>query len=245
MIPAPARRLFYRFEAWRTAAGERRFLSLYDAVGTISDRDREELAGRYGLRRVIRIPPSVDLSKAPGPSDQPFGPGVIFTGSFCNDQKKQNLRLFLEAWHGEQKGNDPTHLFIVGVADRDILEWVRARYPGVTMTGAVPDTAPYYEKCAVAVIPEPMGGGFKMKALDAVARGKAIVAIKGAIGDACFEPGRHLVECQDLVTLVNNTKQLLCDREKQLQLASAAYDMASVCYSPETSFKALMIAIDG
>jgi glycosyltransferase involved in cell wall biosynthesis len=48
--------------------------------------------------------------------------------------------------------------------------------PGVQVTGAVPDTRPYFNAATVYVIPLWVGGGTRFKILEAAAMSKAIVS---------------------------------------------------------------------
>lgn len=47
---------------------------------------------------------------------------------------------------------------------------------GIVVTGRVPDVAPYLDRAAVVLAPLRSGGGMRMKVLQAMARGKAVVA---------------------------------------------------------------------
>ncbi len=67
------------------------------------------------------------------------------------------------------------HIVIVGQKPAPRIATLRKR-PGVEITGWVPDTRPYIADAAVYVVPLRMGSGTRLKVLEAMAMGKAIVS---------------------------------------------------------------------
>jgi glycosyltransferase involved in cell wall biosynthesis len=67
------------------------------------------------------------------------------------------------------------HLVVVGRAGAADIERL---HDGVSclLTGSVADITPYVEQCAVVVVPMRLGGGTRLKLLDALGRGKAVVS---------------------------------------------------------------------
>ena len=74
------------------------------------------------------------------------------------------------------------HFLAVGQRPHRRLDVLRGD-PGVTLTGWVEDTRPYIAQAAVYVVPLRMGGGTRLKLLEAMAMGKSVVATRlGAEG---------------------------------------------------------------
>jgi glycosyltransferase involved in cell wall biosynthesis len=68
-----------------------------------------------------------------------------------------------------------------------------AQNQGVVVTGAVEDVRPFISEAAVYVVPLRMGSGTRLKILEAMAMGKAIVSTRrGAEGIECLD-GRELI----------------------------------------------------
>ena len=57
-----------------------------------------------------------------------------------------------------------------------VLAWTLRTDPRVVVTGYVDDIRPYVRKAAVYVVPLRVGGGTRLKVLDAMAMGKAMVS---------------------------------------------------------------------
>ncbi len=84
------------------------------------------------------------------------------------------------------------HLYVVGQRPHRRLEPLKAN-GGVTLTGWVEDVRPYIARADLYVAPLRMGGGTRLKLLEAMAMGKAVVATRlGAEGYPVTD-GRELV----------------------------------------------------
>jgi len=111
------------------------------------------------------------------------------------------------------------HLLLVGNAPPP--EVVRLAGEAVTVTGRVPAVEPYLDAADIAVFPLREGGGVKVKVLEALARGKAVVTT--TIGTQGLAGVRDAVEVHDAPRkFAAAVVQVLRDRTRRLQLEDAA-----------------------
>lgn len=97
------------------------------------------------------------------------------------------------------------------------------REPRLTVTGWVPNVAPWLDAAEVVVCPLTVGGGIKVKVLEALARGCAVVATPIGLQGLRHLPPGAVVECADIPTFVEVCVQLLCSRQqRERQRARAA-----------------------
>ncbi len=82
-------------------------------------------------------------------------------------------------------------LHIVGRAPAAVAR--RLQGPGVTVTGEVPDVRPWLEGATVIAVPIRMGGGTRLKVLEALAMGKAIVSTTLGCEGIAVRHGEHLL----------------------------------------------------
>jgi len=83
---------------------------------------------------------------------------------------------------GVQAEVPEVHFFVVGQRPHRRLDGLRGD-PAVTLTGWVEDSRPYIAQAAVYVAPLRIGGGTRLKLLEAMATGKPVVATRlGAEG---------------------------------------------------------------
>jgi glycosyltransferase involved in cell wall biosynthesis len=115
-------------------------------------------------------------------------------------------------------------LWIVG--DQPPPELVALAGEAVTVTGRVPDVRPYLEAAAVVVVPMRLGGGMRVKVMEALAAGKALIASRVAVEGLDLTPGAHylLAETDEEFEIAILT--LLIKPQQRLALGTAAYGWA-------------------
>lgn len=95
--------------------------------------------------------------------------------------------------------------------------------PRVTVTGWVPDVTPWLDAAHVVVCPLTVGGGVKVKVLEALARGCAVVATPIALQGLRHLPSGAVVECANAPAIAAACVRLLASpRERERQRARAA-----------------------
>jgi len=117
------------------------------------------------------------------------------------------------------------HLYIVGQRPHARLEVLRAD-PAITITGAVEDTRPYTSAAQVYVVPLRMGGGTRLKLLEALALQTPIVSTTlGAEGFAVTS-GQELLLVDDAAAFASAIVELLADRDRAQALGAAGRSLA-------------------
>src|SRR5262249_11222348 len=89
-------------------------------------------------------------------------------------------------------------LLIVG---RNPPPWLRRRASGrkgVELHADVPDVRPYLAKSGILVVPLRLGGGSRLKILEAAACGLPVVSTRVGAEGLSLEPGKHLTIVDDV-----------------------------------------------
>ena len=120
---------------------------------------------------------------------------------------------------------------IVGRANKKDVEYINQHYEGIHMTGTVDSVLPYYEKTRISIVPELVGGGFKLKIAEAVQFGKPIVAIKGSVTDRTMVPGKHYIEAETFEELITKSIDLMRNKPLQSKLVENAKALFQERYS--------------
>ena len=99
-----------------------------------------------------------------------------------------------------------------------------AERDNITVTGFVEDVLPYLHQAAVFVVPLRVGSGTRLKLLQAMSAGCAIVSTRvGAMG-LNVQNGREMLLADDADTFARQVMTLLENPEKREQLAQAGYE---------------------
>ena len=162
---------------------------------------------------------SVETSEVAAPPNQ----HLLFTGTMNYFPNVDAVRYFHDRILPIIQRHLPSvHLSIVGTnPDESIQQLAGDR---VTVTGAVPDTRPYFEQATVFVSPMRSGSGLQVKHLEAMAMGVPIVTtMLGASGmDAVA--GEHLLVAETPQVFAEQIIGLLQDdvRREKIGLAGQA-----------------------
>ena len=168
---------------------EQRALDEFDAQITVSERDAERLRKLNSKARIFVIENGVD---APHYSDDQLGladavPGtqqvmrdspnrIVFVGSMDYHANVDGVVSFSrEVWPRLRQRRPGLTLTIVG---RDPSPEVREleSVPGLEVTGTVDDVRPYYREAIAAIVPLKVGGGSRLKILEAMAAGVPVIS---------------------------------------------------------------------
>lgn len=189
------KKIVYWQDAIKTKLFEKKWNSCFDVITAISEHDANYFRDIYKHLNVQILRPIFNLNEEVNSvhGERKLN-NLIIGGSFDWKPKKENLLLFLNAKNFKELENNDIKLIIVGRADPKFVDFVNRTYSGVHMTGGVPSLTPYYQKSGLAIIPERLGGGFKLKIVEAALHRSAIIAIKGAITECNFIKNRHFLE---------------------------------------------------
>jgi len=117
------------------------------------------------------------------------------------------------------------------------------RLPNVSVTGAVPDVRPYLAAASVVVAPLRIGSGTRLKILEGLAMGKAVVATHVACEGLAVTEGKHLVVADEPASFSRAVIELLKDAEKRNELGTAGRRLAE-SYSWSRSAQSLIDTIE-
>lgn len=152
-----------------------------DAVVAVSDADAAALQSLVPGLKPIVVPNGVDLLRYDPARVEalPLGTkALLFTGKMDFRPNVDGVLWFCdEVWPRIRARMSDVHFFVVGKNPHPRLDRLRV-LPGVTVTGYVEDTLPYFAGAAIYVVPLRVGGGTRLKVLEAMAMGLPIVSTR-------------------------------------------------------------------
>lgn len=176
-LPNPLARRYLKHQADRVEEVERRQCPRFDINVMTSEVDASRLRALAQGASTAVVPNGVDTDYfAPG------GPGAVvpgrvtFLGPTYMFPNRDAVSFFLaEAWPQVRERCPESTFHLVGKNSAD----EKARFeshPAVTCNGHVPDIRPHLAETAVSIVPIRVGGGTRLKILDAWSMGKAVVS---------------------------------------------------------------------
>ncbi|MFQ5854345.1 MAG: glycosyltransferase [Anaerolineae bacterium] len=108
-----------------------------------------------------------------------------------------------------------------------------AHRPNITVTGYVDDIRPYVAGAQVYIVPLRMGGGTRLKLLEAMAMGKAIVSTTLGAEGIAGQSGEHLILADSPGDFAEAVLSLLTDRDRRQTLGTRARKLAEHEYAWE------------
>jgi glycosyltransferase involved in cell wall biosynthesis len=227
-----ARRL-YAGANWRKLRREE--LGTYrdaDGVYLCSAADERRLLDQVPGIRTAVIPNAADVEYyQPRPRDPaPDGRTVVFFGLLSYVPNVDGVIHFVQdIWPRIAEAHADARLKIVG--GRPPPSLLALAGPRVELTGFVPDLRPHLAAAAAVVVPLRLGGGTRLKIVEGMAMGKAIVSTTlGAEGIEAV-PGRDLFVEDQPAAFADAVNRLLADPDLAARIGQSARRLAVQRYS--------------
>jgi sugar transferase (PEP-CTERM/EpsH1 system associated) len=183
--PGRLRRAYASRTAQLMSEFEKRALRDFDAHIAVSQRDAERLRAIHPDARIFVIENGVDTDfYSPRQANhESRARRIVFVGSMDYHANIDGAVNFARQVWPHLRERQPNLIFtIVG---KDPAPEVRdlAQIPGIEVTGTVDDVRPFYREASAAVVPLNVGGGSRLKILEAMAAGVPVVSTtQGAEG---------------------------------------------------------------
>ncbi len=249
--------VYSRVQSRRLAAYEAWACSGVDAVTAVSEADRRALQRQAGLAAgaVIAIPNSIDVASYgaaadEGQPDARFQFDVVFSGKMDYRPNVDAVLWFAEdIWPLIKEQKPEATWAIVGQKPHARLAGLETK-PGVTVTGWVPEIKPYLAGAKVSVMPFRVGSGTRLKLIEALAAGRAVVSTPVGVEGFPVEDGRQILLGETASAFAERTLQLLDDPHLRAHLGqegmrfAEAYDWRVVVPRFQQVYDGLVSGLD-
>jgi glycosyltransferase involved in cell wall biosynthesis len=211
---------------------EPRMVRRFDAVTTLTAQDQMLLQRLAGLPRVDVLPPGVDIpGKVPAASGRdPCS--LVFVGNLAqtpNDDAavwlcSEIFPLVLESF-------PQTTLLIIGRNPSPALRGFAEKYARIKILDFVESLSAYLFQCSVFIAPLRLGGGIKIKILDALAHGIPVVTTPVGVEGISGLDSSNIRVARKASGLATRTIELLNDPVKAESLGRRGQEAVSKHYS--------------
>ena len=217
-----AARALYRLKAFAMSKAERHYIPRFDCCVVVSTAERELLQRALPEVRAVVIENGVDCAQLQPLPESASGSGLLFAGVMGYPPNTDGVMLFARSILPRIRAFVPNvKLFVVGHVPPARVKAL-GREPGIEVTGYVSDILPYYRLSKVTVVPLRAGGGTRLKILESMALGRAVVST--TVGCAGLEVchGVHLLVADHPQQFADCVVQLLGDDALRTELAGNA-----------------------
>ncbi len=191
--PNPLRKLIFFSQYRRFADYESRICYLFNMCLCVSMQDQAKLASLCPGIKIEVIPNGVDLDYFQQDATEEDEISLVFTGSMDWYPNEDAVLYFCDHIFPLIKAQLPTVKFhIVGSKPTERVLKLQ-KMQGIFVTGSVEDIRPYIANAAVYVVPLRIGGGTRLKILQALAMRKAVVSTSVGCEGLDLQPDKHLL----------------------------------------------------
>lgn len=231
----------YSLVQWRKLARyEQQVLGACDGVLAVSEEDRRTLEALQPQARIGVVPNGVDTAEfsraALGSKRLAFrAPTLVFTGTLDFRPNVDAALWFAREVLPLVRARRPEVQFVlVGKRPAPALRQLATEGLAVVV-GEVPDARPYIAGAAVYVVPMRIGGGVRLKLLEALALEAPVVSTSmGAEGVAGLRAGVHSLLADQPAAFAAAVLRLLDERGFAQQLGAAGRALVSAHYDWST-----------
>lgn len=199
---------------------------------TCSEADRQGLLELAPQARVSVVPNGVDTDYFSSSAD-PGGDSerLLFTGKMEYTPNADAVEFFTaEIMPAIRRLRPAAHLEVVGMAPPVTLLDLAASNPSLTVHGEVPDVRPWYERCAISVVPLRAGSGTRLKILEALSMRQAVVSTRIGAEGLDLVDGEHLLLADDPRDFAEKVLALMHDEGLRRRLGENGRRLVRECY---------------
>ncbi len=227
----PLKALYIYLQYAKVLRFERKALSRFQHVSCVSEDDRERLKVLCPYPEYSLVPNGVDLDFfRPVPElEIPFR--MVFTGSLDWRPNQEALRFFLARIYPFIKQAEPkASLLVVGREPPASLRSLAHSHPDVILRGTVADIRPYLATATIYVVPLRIGGGTRLKILEAMAMHRPVVTTAIGCEGLAVTPGREMLVADEPREFAKAVLRLFREPDLRASLADAARRVVEKLY---------------
>jgi glycosyltransferase involved in cell wall biosynthesis len=228
---------------WRKLlAFERQWVRRFPVCVAVSGRDAAILRAMSPDSQVHVVPNGVDC-EAFAPAGAPREPEtLLFFGTLSYGPNAEGLVWFCDTVLPKVRALRPNvRLRVVGL-DPPPRVMELGRLPGVDVVGFVPDVRPELWSAALCVVPLHIGGGTRLKILEALAAGCPVISTTVGAEGLSLAGGEHLLLADDAEDFACRTVEALESADLRRRLAQAGrklvveqYDWSQIALKLESA----------
>jgi sugar transferase (PEP-CTERM/EpsH1 system associated) len=236
--PSWSKRLVAKRTARLLEKAELQLLNKCDAHTVVSEREKRKLLALCPSANVHVVPNGVDTehfassglaANALGSNSENSGHNLIYVGSMDYHANIDAVVWFArDVWPEIAKRHPKLKFVIVG---RNPSEQIRRlESESIRVTGTVADVRPFYASAFAVVVPLRVGGGTRLKILEAMAAGVPVVTTHLGAEGISAEDRVHALFADTPREIIDAVDQLYRSAQLRQSLADGGKNLVAECY---------------
>lgn len=220
----PLKKLYFLMQWKKMELFEKRQCRRFGRVLAVSEQDRRLLSRWAPFDRIDVVPNGVDTDYfQPAGTDMEEPNSVVFLGSLDWHPNIDAVEYFIGSiWPLVTKSLDGCRFIVIGRNPSPALRRMLPPDGSVEVRADVPDVRPHLKSASACVVPLRIGGGSRIKILEAFAMAKALVSTTVGAEGLEVQPGKHLLLADTPVGFASALVRLLRDGEMRARMGAAA-----------------------
>jgi len=225
------RRAYARKTARLMSEFESRAMREFDAHIAVSQRDAERLRILHPDARIFMIENGVDTAYFSGTqNDSRTRKKIIFVGSMDYHANVDGAVSFAREVWPRVREREPQLVFAVVGKDPTLEVRELAKIPGVEVTGTVDEVRPYYREALAAIVPLRVGGGSRLKILEAMAAGVPVISTSLGAEGLNVRNGENILIADTSEQLIEAIIRVVENEEQRKQIITGGRALVSYRY---------------
>lgn len=205
----PLKKMYLRHLSRTLKYYEISMLKHFDGIAAITQSDGNFFRNHSNVS-VIDLPFGIDLEKYNPNLAEPEFPSLFHLGSMNWIPNEEGIKWFLdEVWPLVHKNQPDLKLYLAG---RYMPEWLmKSQLKNVIIVGEVADAQEFICSKSIAIVPLLSGSGIRIKIIEAMALGKAVVSTSIGAEGIQIENGHNILIADEPSKMASAINQLVED----------------------------------
>ena len=229
----PLIKLYLFFQGQKLRKYEKKVAGKFDVNITVSELDKKEFEGFITDTKFEVVPNGTD-TKYFTPKGKIDSRNLVFVGGMPWYPNKDAMIYFCREVYPLIKEKMPdVEMHIIGRYTRQELQRISRDDKSIKLHGYVNDVRHYIHRAGAYVVPIRIGGGTRLKILDAFACGKAVVSTSVGCEGLDVTPGENVLIGDSPSEFADQVVNLLKDETLRMKLGANARKLVMEKYSWE------------
>jgi len=223
----PARKCYLGIQLLKLRRFELSAMNRFDCCVVVSEEDKQVLRKMGARKDLFVVPNGTDTSFFSPNGESVKEKSIVWLGHMDVHTNKDAVMYFWNEIYPLLRTRDPSiEMTFVGTGPPEEIVAAAERDRLIKVTGFVDDIRPYVGQASVVVVPIRIGSGTRIKILDTMAMGKAIVSTSVGCEGLNIANRRNIMVADDPKSFSESVIELLNDAKMRGEIEKEARDLA-------------------